>query len=114
MPSFKDKKIASEIQRHLGTIILTEARDEILKSITVTGCSVTKDLSFATVYFTSVMDMPEATLEKEVNQAASFLRGRLSEVLDVRHTPSLRFRFDKSVEYGQNIEKIITTLHKED
>ncbi len=105
MATFKLKRLASEISRHVSTILLVEARDELLKTITITGCEVTNDLSYATLYFTSILEMDSKLLEKEVNEASHFIRGRLSELLDVRHTPNLRFVFDKSIEYGNNIEK---------
>lgn len=111
MAGHKLAKISSEISRHISNIILTESRDKILKSITITGCNVTNDYSYANLYFTSLLDMPHETLEKEVNEASKFLRGRLSQEIDLRHTPILRFHYDKSVEYGNNIEKIIDNIN---
>ena len=73
MPKYKIARIASDIQRYLGDILINEVNDEILKSITITGCDVTNDLSYCKIYFTSIMDMDEKTLEKEVNEAAPFI-----------------------------------------
>ena len=64
MPSHKVDRIASDIQKYINEIIITEARDEILKSVTITGCKVTNDLSFCKVYFTSLIDMDKKQLEK--------------------------------------------------
>ena len=97
MPKYKIARIASDIQRYLGEILINEVNDEILKSITITGCDVTNDLSYCKIYFTSIMDMDEKSLEKEVNEAAPFIRGKLSERLEIRHTPELKFIFDKSI-----------------
>ena len=110
MPKYKIARIASDIQRYLGDILINEVNDEILKSIT--GCDVTNDLSYCKIYFTSIMDMDEKTLEKEVNEAAPFIRGKLSERLEIRHTPELKFIFDKSIAYGEKIEKIIDSLER--
>ena len=54
--------------------------------------------------------MEQKDLEKEVNEAASFIRGRLSERIDMRHTPVLKFVYDTSIQYGEKIEKIIKDL----
>ena len=70
MPKYKIARIASDIQRYLGDIIINDVNDEILKSITITGCDVTNDLSFCKVYFTSILDMEQKALEKEVNEAS--------------------------------------------
>ena len=52
------------------------------------------------------------SLEKEVNEAAPFIRGKLSEKLEIRHTPELKFVFDKSIAYGEKIEAIIKSIDK--
>ena len=110
MSSHKIDRIASDIQKYIGDIIITEARDEILKSITITGCKVTNDLSYCKVYFTSLLEMDKKDLERELNEAAPFIRGRLSEKIDIRHTPTLQFMYDESIAYGEKIENIIKNL----
>ena len=110
MPSHKADRIASDIQKYINEIIITEARDELLKSITITGCKVTNDLSYCKVYFTSLSELTKKDLEREVNEAASFIRGRLSEKIDIRHTPTLVFVYDESIAYGEKIENIIKNL----
>lgn len=79
-------------------------------------CKVMEDLrdeSYAKVYFTVLdKDKKEKVLE-DINNAASFIRGKLSERIEIRHTPELKFIYDDSIEYGEKIEKIIDKLHKE-
>lgn len=113
MPSHKIAKISSDMMRVISSILYEEARDELLKTITITGCKVSNDLSYAKVYFTSLSDLDKKTLEKEVNEAAPFIRGLVAEKLDLRHTPELTFVFDESIEYASRIEKIIKEIHEE-
>ena len=113
MTSHKIAKISSDMMRVISSILFEEARDEILKTITITGCKVSNDLSYAKVYFTSLSDMDKKTLEKEVNEAAPFIRGLVAEKLDLRHTPELTFIFDDSIEYANRIESIIKEIHEE-
>ena len=49
---------------------------------------------------------------KALNQASGFIRKKLCDRIDIRHMPELEFVFDESIEYGQNIEKIIEDLNK--
>mgnify|MGYP002509156556 CR=1 FL=1 len=42
-----------------------------------------------------------------VAKASPYLRTVLASKIDLRHTPELKFIYDDSVEYGQNIERII-------
>lgn len=113
MKSYKTAKISSEMMRVISESLFEEARDEILKTITITGCKVSSDLSYAKVYFTSLSSLDKKTLEKEVNEAAPFIRGLVAEKLDLRHTPILEFIFDESIEYANRIEKIIKKINEE-
>ena len=110
MNNLKVKRIASDISRHISDILANEARDELLKTVTITGCEVTNDLSFCKVYFTSLSDLTPKEMEKELNEASSFIRGRVSERVDIRHTPEIRFIYDKSIAYCEKIDKIIDSL----
>lgn len=110
--NLKGERVASDMQRELGNILLLEAKDEDFKHVTITDCDVTNDLSFAKIYFTTTGDREK--VEKDLNNAAGFFRSLLAERLQIRHTPELRFIFDESIEYGQKIEKIIEKLHEEE
>ena len=112
MPKYKIARIASDIQRYLGEILINEVNDEILKSITITGCDVTNDLSYCKIYLLLLWIWMKI-FRKEVNEAAPFIRGKLSERLEIRHTPELKFIFDKSIAYGEKIEKIIDKIEKD-
>ena len=110
--NLKGERVASDMQRELGNILLLEAKDEDFKHVTITDCDVTNDLSFAKIYFTTTDDREK--VEKDLNNAAGFFRSLLAERLQIRHTPELRFIFDESIEYGRKIEKIIEKLHEEE
>ena len=97
------KRLNHAFMEEISMILMEEVRDEDLKFVTITGCDITNDLSYAKVYFT--------VLDKD--NAASFIRGKLSERIEIRHTPELKFIYDDSIEYGEKIEKIIDKLHKE-
>lgn len=114
MASHKIEKIASDIAREISEILFSEARDPLLETITITGVDVSSDLYYAKVYFTCLTNLDIDYLEKEVNEAAPFVRNLLAERLDLRHTPELEFIFDKSVEYGNRIEKIIKEMHEKE
>lgn len=112
--SVKIERISSEVGRIVSEIMLLEARDETLKHVTVTGCVVTNDLSFANIYYTYMGDESLEDVKKNLEVAAPYLRTVLASKIELRHTPELRFHYDDSVEYGQNIELIINELHEED
>ena len=112
MSSLKGERVSSDMQRELCNILLLEAKDEDFKNVTITDVEVTNDLNFAKIYFTTTDNREK--VEKDLNNAAGFFRSELSQRLDIRHTPELRFIFDESIENGQKIEKIIEELHKDE
>ena len=114
MNSIKKKRIESELVQVISEILGNEARDELLKEVTITGAEVASDLSYAKVYFTSLLDIDRKTLEKELNESAVFVRTLVAEKMDLRHTPTIKFVYDNSIEYGNKIDKIIESIHEND
>lgn len=114
MNQIKLKRIASQIVREVSDILNKEARDKIMHTITITGCDVSNDLSYAKIYFTSTLDIDVKDLERELEEASSYIRRELALRIDIRHTPKLVFKFDNSVEYGNHIEDIINKINKKD
>lgn len=112
MANYNIQRIERDIEKYLPTIIQRETSDELLKTITITDCKLSHDLSFCKVYFTSTSNLSQKDITKEANEAAPFIRGKLAKVLEVRNTPELRFEYDTSIEYAKNIENIINKLHE--
>ena len=97
----------------LSNIIFKEIKNPIIKTVTLTAVEITNDLSFAKVYFTC-MDEDKDKVLAELEEAKGFLRTKLANTIDIRHTPELMFVYDNSIDYGRNIEKIIEEIHKKD
>lgn len=114
MASIKIERLNHAFQEEISMILMTEIKDEDIKFVTITGVETTSDLSYAKVYFT-VLDATKrkSTLEA-LNGAASFIRGKLAERVEVRHTPELKFIYDTSIEYGNHIDEIIDNINKEE
>lgn len=110
----KSERAASDIQRELSNILLTEVRDEDLKNVTITFVKVTDDLSFAKVYFTTLDDEKRAKVVKDINNASGFFRSLLADRLEIRHTPELKFIYDDSIEYAKKLESIIEEIQKKE
>ena len=55
-------------------------------------------------------DIVEETLKK----ISPFIRSKLSQRVDVRHTPELKFIYDESIAYGQHIEKVLEQINEKD
>ena len=114
MASVKIERLNDAFQEEISKILMLEIKDEDIKFVTITGVETTSDLSYAKVYFTVLDDSKKESTLEALNGAASFIRGKLSARVDVRHTPELKFIYDDSIEYGEHIEDIIDRIHSEE
>ena len=96
------------IERELSTILLMEAKNHLLKYVSITKVTLTNDLSLATIWFSVIgqNDEIEAT-KKALVESKGFLRSELSKRLDIRKTPDLKFKYDESLAYGKRIEELL-------
>lgn len=113
MANIKIERLNHAFQEEISMILMTEIRDEDIKFVTITGVDITNDLSFAKVYFTVLDETKKESTLEALNGAASFIRTKLSERIEIRHTPELKFIYDKSIDYGNHIEEIIKELNEE-
>jgi len=108
--NLKGERVASDMQKELSNILLFEAKDKDFKNVTITNVDVTNDLSFSKIYFTT-LDEDKEHVEKDLNNAEGYFRSLLAKRLDIRHIPELKFIYDKSIEYGLKIEKLIEEIN---
>jgi ribosome-binding factor A len=82
-----------------------------LKAVTVTGVEVSADLKNATV-FVSVLGSEEDARQamQGLESASGFLRRELGRCLNMRVTPELVFRYDRSYEQGLKIDTLLDTI----
>lgn len=111
--SLKTKRIGSQIAREISVILNEEAKNEVLKKVSITDVTVDDDLTFAKVYFMTRLEDTDY-VARELNEAAGFIRKELAHSLDLRSTPELRFVYDKSLDYGERIESIIEKINEGD
>ena len=114
MSNIHIERLESIFCEEISKILMTEIKDENIHFVTVTGCDITNDLSFAKVYVTVLEEEKKETILASLNKAASFIRGKLSEKVEIRHTPELKFIYDESISYGKKIEEIISEIHEKD
>ncbi len=105
------RRLSEEIKREVSSIISKEVKDPRLGMISITDVHVSRDLSWAKVYYSQLGDDEErrATLEG-LNKAKGFVRTELAKRLRVRHTPEIIFQFDPSLEQGAKMDALLRTL----
>ena len=109
----RSQRIAQQIQQKLSELIRRELRDPRLGMVTLTEVRVSKDLSYAKVFF-SVLGAQPQQAQEILEAAAPLLRGPLGRALGIRHSPELRFVQDELIENGARLSALITKAVKDD
>ena len=99
MANIKIERLNHLIQQEISVILMQEVRDEDLKFVTITGCDTSSDYSYCKVYFTILDESKKDTVLEALDGASPFIRSKLAERIDIRHTPELKFIYDTSIEF---------------
>ncbi|NLJ81263.1 MAG: 30S ribosome-binding factor RbfA [Firmicutes bacterium] len=106
-------RVGEEIKREISVIIANEVKDPRLGMISITDVDVSRDLSFAKIFFSMLGDEQERkTTLSGLDRAKGFIRSELAKRIRVRHIPELTFHFDPSLEEGARINALLKTLQK--
>ena len=110
----RTRRIADLIQQTLANSLLQEMSDERFQLVTITGVTVTKDLSSAKVYVSVLADDEEKISQTvaALNRAAGALRFHLAREVALRVMPALKFIYDPSIAHGFHISQLIDTAEK--
>ena len=107
-------RVAELLQRELSKLIQLEIKDPRLPAfVTISGVTVSSDLSHAKIYFTILTGDKQETAAV-LNNAASYLRTLLAKTIKLYSMPQLAFVYDESIEYGIQLSKLIDEANPED
>ena len=114
MASLRSDKIADELKKEISLIINRKTKDQRLQNINITAVKVSDDIGIATVYYSLIgqsINKSESSLENKVlKKFSGMVRSQLSKTMQIRRVPIINFRFDESIEYSENIEKLLQDL----
>lgn len=105
--SFRKQRVAEQLQRDLANLLQFDVKDPRLSGATVVDVEVSKDLSYACVYYTVLDEEKQQQTQQGLDKASGFLRNKIAKQLGLRHTPSLRFIYDNSTVHGQRMSQLI-------
>lgn len=102
-------RVSEQVHHELAELIRHEVKDRGLGMVTVTGVDITPDYAHATVHYTVLPNDPAtlASTQAALRRAAGFLRIRLGQNVRIHTTPELKFVFDRSVEHGIEMSRLI-------
>lgn len=116
MAGHRNDRIREDITRELTAILRTVKDPRVQNSmLSIVRADVTNDLSYATVYISSMSGMDAAKEAiKGLRSAAGYMRRELGHALKLRHVPELRFVADDSIAYSAKLSATLHSLRREE
>jgi ribosome-binding factor A len=102
------RRVDEAMRAVLSDAISKDLKDPRVGFVTVTGVKTSPDLRHARVYVSVLGDEParEASVAG-LRSAHGYLQRRVATELTLKHTPSLSFEYDGSVDRGMRISSLL-------
>ena len=100
-------RIESTFKKELS-YILESAKNDYLRTMTITDIDLTSQKEYARVYFMTHRNV-EKTI-KEVKRSMAYINKVISKKLNLKKLPKIEFIEDNSYEYGKEIEEKLKNI----
>lgn len=109
MESTRQAKIARLLQKELSEIFRRQTAKTHGVLVSVSAVRVSPDLSIARVYLSVFPSGKSEEIINEINRSAKTVRYELAQIVrnQLRKTPELSFYLDDSLDYIENIDKLL-------
>ncbi len=110
----RTERIAERIRNELSEMLIYDISDPRLDGISITDVNVDRELAFASIYVSAF----EGSVRTEeimagLDSARGYLRRELSQRIQLRSFPHLRFYWDPTFERAEHIDRLIDSLKEE-
>lgn len=116
MSSRRVLKVAEAIREVVAMAILTDLRDPRIDNVTVTFVEVSRDLRHAKIHVSVMLDeeAKQVRCVKALQNAAGYLQQKVSNRLDLRYTPKLKFTLDEGIKNAFEVTRILEEVLPKD
>ena len=112
MDARRVERLSEQFRLLISGILEKEVSDPRLEFVTVNRVCLSKDGSFATVFFSMIGSEDNIVQSRNAMESASgFIRRELAGKVRLRTVPKLRFVYDRSLEEGEKILGIIREIN---
>jgi len=114
MPSnIRLKRIQEQIQKVLTEILENRVNDPRVEGVYITDVTIDRELDYANIYVSSLAGEPKAEeILEGLRNAAGFIRYNLSQEVELRVMPRLRFYWDDTPERAERIEELLNEIRE--
>ncbi len=114
-PYKRTERIEQQLLEILGEIVTKHINLSHLGFVTFTNAQISADLRHAKIFFSII----KARLDRDeiisgINKLRGPFRKYLAPELHIKYIPELRFYFDETVEYSENINKLMSSIKIDD
>jgi ribosome-binding factor A len=108
------KRINDRMKEVLSMVLMAKIEDPRLLGVTITDVKVDRELDYANIYVSALegQERAEEVLDA-LQHARGFLRYEISQEIDLRITPKLRFFWDPTPEKAARIDSLLATWQNE-
>jgi ribosome-binding factor A len=89
----RSQRVGDLILREISYLLLRKVKDPRIKGATITEVQMTKKAA-----------------QEGFESAKGFIRKDVGEKLNLRYVPDIRFKYDNSLEYGQEIDSLLNKI----
>ena len=102
------RRVDEAMREVLSGAITSEIKDPRVGFITVTAVQTSADLRHARVYVSVLGEGPQRRRSMDgLESAHGFLQRRVASELRLKHTPTLQFLYDDSIDRGMRVQELI-------
>ena len=111
----RSSRVAEQVRRELAELIQLEVKDPRVGLVTLTDVEISPDYAHAKVFFTSLKgESGVSEVLAGLRAASGFLRRELGRRIRIHTLPELHFAYDRSVEQGDRLSRLIDGAVKSD
>ena len=108
MTTSRRERLAEELRNEISILIRREIRDPRVGFVTLTGASVSPDLTHARIYVTVLgTDAAQQQSLRALNGAAGYLQRSVFKELRLRRPLEIVFVLDEAARTGSRIEELL-------
>lgn len=106
-------KIQDLIKEEVSRLLLFKVKDPRLQTVSVTRVKITPDLKRAVVFYSVFDDQADrGRIQSGLERATGFFRTEVGRVAGLKFVPEIVFEFDRSLEYAQHMDRLLSGLGK--
>jgi ribosome-binding factor A len=111
--SRRSERMGDLLRQALGELLERAVKDPRIGFATITAVDLSGDLRNARVYVSILGDEKQKEDAMEGLEAATnFLRYQVAQRLNLRYTPAIEFRLDRTAEFNDRLDELIRRTKK--